>query len=362
MHGRITQSEIARRAGVHVSTVSLALRNHPSLPAATREKLQALALEMGYRPDPSLSALIAYRRKAQPRPLQAPLAYLTSWDTMWGWKQAPAHVQFFAGASARAGEVGYPLEHFWLGEPGLSGRRMSEILTARGITGLVVASHQRDNAKLLDFDWSRFSAVKIDFLPHQPELHTVTNDQRAIIRLAMRRVRAAGYRRIGLVMPRSWDDFVDRAWSCGYLGEQQDFAASEQIPILFYVEEAPAGGGGEGPGDAVPVRVFKSWFERYRPEVLISYRPLLLPTLSALGLAVPRDVAYVDIFLNPPDGATAGVRENCFRVGELAVEILAGQLEQHTFGVPELPTATYVEGTWFDGASLPLRTKRVPVG
>jgi LacI family transcriptional regulator len=87
---------------------------------------------------------------------------------------------------------------------------------------------------------------------------------------------------------------------------------------------------------------------------LISKEQFVQPLLAELGLAMPRDIAFAEIFLDP-DGQTAGVRHNCERVGELAVEILDGQLQHHPHGVPSFPTTTLVEGTWFDGKSLPLR-------
>jgi LacI family transcriptional regulator len=77
------------------------------------------------------------------------------------------------------------------------------------------------------------------------------------------------------------------------------------------------------------------------------------PRFEELGLKVPRDVSFVDVFLDDFDGQTAGVRQNHATVGELAVEILAGQLHHNKYGVPEIPTTTYVEGTWFDGATCP---------
>ena len=64
---RVTLADIAVRAEVHVTTVSLALRNHPRLPAQTRERIQELAKKMGYVPDPFLRALVAYRGKMMQR-------------------------------------------------------------------------------------------------------------------------------------------------------------------------------------------------------------------------------------------------------------------------------------------------------
>ena len=95
--------------------------------------------------------------------------------------------------------------------------------------------------------------------------------------------------------------------------------------------------------------------QQHRPEVLISKRAFVQQRLDERGVSIPGDVAFVDIFLEKFDGSTAGVRQNNSTVGQQAVEILVGQLHQHKYGLPSFPTATLVEGTWFDGESLPAR-------
>jgi LacI family transcriptional regulator len=356
MKDRITMAQVARRAGVHPSTVSLALSNHPSIPPATRERIRALAAEMGYQPDPALRALTIYRHAHMPRPDAPPLAYLTHWDTEWGWKQQRAHARFYVGATTKAHELGYKLEHFWLGDSGLSHRRMSDIFSARGISGLIVASHLPENGRPLHLDWTKFSAVKIDYFPQEPVLHNVTNDQRAIMRMAVQRILAAGYHRIGLVMPRWWDEFGDLAWSAGFLAEQQWLPKKDQIPILYFAEGSAVRG-----ETLVPAKPFADWIQRYQPEVLLSLSRFVGPRLKELGLLVPRDIAFVE-FYHESEGGVAGVRHNCERVGALAVETLVGQMQQHTVGVPELPITSLVEGTWVEGDTLPWRatTHAVP--
>jgi LacI family transcriptional regulator len=99
---------------------------------------------------------------------------------------------------------------------------------------------------------------------------------------------------------------------------------------------------------------FEKWFHKHRPEVIISKGAFVLPLLKKMGLRIPKDVAFVDVFLEKPDGTTAGVRQNHETVGGVAVEILAGQLQHNKYGVPEIPTTTYVEGTWFDGQTCPV--------
>lgn len=364
MKSRVTQSDIAKAAGVHNTTVSLSLRNCPAIPEATRKRIQAIAAEMGYHPDPALQALVAYRAgRTSPRRQQA-LAYVTNWDSRWGWRAMPAHEQFYTGATRKAAEYGYQFEHFWLGEPGMSERRFSNMLFHRGITGVLLASHRMTSDALLGIDWARLSAVQIDRFPHTPGLHYVTNDQSGMVRRAVRQILAAGYKKIGLVMPRWRDDFVDQAWSAGFLTEQQRLPAATRIPILLYqndrVDALPPYGF-TNPAIALPV--LENWYRRHRPEVIISYSPCVRGRLDQLGLSVPHDVAYVDMFLERNDGRIAGLRQNCERVGEAAVEILVSQLRQNLVGLPAVRSSTLIEGVWCDGESLPGSVFRAgPVG
>ncbi|HEU5078671.1 MAG TPA: LacI family DNA-binding transcriptional regulator [Opitutaceae bacterium] len=342
---RVTLADIAQICGVHVTTVSLALRNSPRLPAATRDRIHKTARRLGYRPDPWLRALVSYRRRVSSRRSVPTLAYVTNWNTRWGWKTVTAHPDFFNGASRAAEELGFHLEHFWMREPGLTHGRLSQILNARGIQGVIIASHVREIDQTLRLDWDRFSAVKIDYFPHQPELPNVTNNQLHIIRLAMQKVKEAGYKRIGFVMDEGWDITVDRLWSAGFLWEQQSLAPEDRIPPYLFPQNEP----------------LHEWLEKHRPDVILSKSEFIQNAIKTLGWKVPRDVAFADIFLDDISGKTAGVRQNHETVGALAVEMLAGLLQHNKRGVPQIPTTTYVEGTWFDGRSLPNRNEPAPM-
>jgi LacI family transcriptional regulator len=98
---------------------------------------------------------------------------------------------------------------------------------------------------------------------------------------------------------------------------------------------------------------FRQWFEKHRPQVVISKRSFVQHEFDEMGLRIPEDVSFVDVFLEDQSGAVAGVRQNHAEVGAQAVEILSGQLQHNKFGVPEIPMTTYVEGTWFDGLTCP---------
>lgn len=349
---RVTQSDVARAAGVHNTTVSLALRNSPAIPEATRRRIQSIAEQMGYCPDPALQALVAYRngRMANRRPQT--IAYLTNGDSRLGWKQIPAQAKVHQGAHARAAQLGFQLEPFWLREPGISVRRLGAMLFHRGITGVLLASCVEDVGGLDELDWSRLCAVKIGCFPRSPALHRVSFDQCGAMRQAVKRATAAGYRRIGLVLPSGWDAAADQAWSAGFFVEQSRIDPALRLPALLYT---PAGNSAHGAAPVEPA-VLEEWIRSYGPEVIISSARFVLAPLKRLGRSVPRDVGFADLFLDGSDPALSGMRENCERVGEVAAELLVNQLQQNHSGIPAIATSTLVEGTWHDGLTLPTRS------
>jgi LacI family transcriptional regulator len=355
---RVTLADIAKADGTHVTTVSLAMRNSPRLAAATRERIQTLARKMGYVPDPAMQALVSYRTATRKNVSPTVLAYLTNWTTRWGWKETTGHPQFFEGAKASAEEMGYKLEHFWVREPNLTYKRLNKILQARSIRGVIVASYTRGGDDYLALDWDAFSAIKIDYLPHEPVLHNVTNNQCSIVRLAMKEAMKAGYERIGFVMHRGWDHSVDRMFTAGYLCAQQDLPEDQLLPAYIFPDKEPVEDWIDERSDVHPaVGPFKQWYDRHHPEVIISKASFVLPLLEELKIRVPEDVAFIDIFHEGQlNSALAGVAQNHRAVGALAVEILAGRLSHHKVGLPKAPTTTYVDGHWMDGGSLPQTT------
>lgn len=354
---RVTLADVAREAKVHVTTVSLALRDNPRIPEATRTRLRELAERMGYRPDPLLSALSTYRTRSKSPRYQATLAYLTNWSTEWGWKDAMGHGEFFSGAEKAAAELGFQLEHFWMKSPSFTEVHMSRILHTRGINGVILASHGREMNEVIRLDWADFSCIKIDYFPRQPAVHNITNNQSGMVRAAMRRLRKMGYRRVGLVMHRGWDHAADCNWTAGYLCEQQQIPPAHRIPAFIYPGPKPVERWMlEDSSTIVPdAEEFAGWLRRHKPEAVLSNGMFARPLFEKLGIRVPEDLAFVDLFLADFSGATAGMRQNYETVGDLAVRIIAGEIGHHRRGIPLIPTTTFVDGTWFDGASCPPR-------
>ena len=56
-HNMVTQAQIAEKLGISRQLVTFALAGYPQVAKVSRERIQATALEMGYRPNPHARAL-----------------------------------------------------------------------------------------------------------------------------------------------------------------------------------------------------------------------------------------------------------------------------------------------------------------
>ncbi|MDD5350078.1 MAG: LacI family DNA-binding transcriptional regulator, partial [Chthoniobacteraceae bacterium] len=114
MQTRVTLRDVAAKAGVHHTTASRALKNDPRVCPETLAKIKAIAEQMGYTPDPMLSALNAYRNASGHSQNHGTIAWLTNYPTRDGWRISSCYALYFRGASEQLLRHGYHLEEFWL--------------------------------------------------------------------------------------------------------------------------------------------------------------------------------------------------------------------------------------------------------
>lgn len=335
-----TTRMIAAECGVHFTTVSLALRNDPRVLPTTRERILAAAKRMGYRPNPAFTALMAQVRSGQHPENRETLAYVTHWRDEGDWRRNHAHSGHLAGATARATELGYGLEIFDLARQPLSGARLSGILRARGIRGAILAAFYGVTEPLA-LDWESLSAVQIDVHASLVSLPSVTNDQSQMAMIAYRRLREAGYRRIGIAIKAGWDANVRHSWLSGYLGAER-LAGVEDGLRPFISEDWNQS-------------AFAAWLAREKPDAIMTLdRAFVWTWLAKLGLRAPEDIGYVELDLLP--GAStefAGIRQNHEAVGAGAVDLLVSHLYHNRVAAKEQHSRTLIEGHWRDGASAP---------
>lgn len=352
MSNSVTMKTIAAQAGVTQATVSMSLANNPRIPVETRERIQAIANRLGYRPNPYVSTLMRIRRQGKPLQERPVLAFVCAQPTADGWRNHPSATirAMRDGALERANLRGYRTQEFWLYRDGMSAERFSEVLNARGIHGLLL-SPASEGKTAPQLRWEHFAAVSLSVPLPNLTLTTVCNDHYFSSLHVARECYARGYRRVGLVLRTFHQHRFQGRWEAGVLVAGQMNPGLEILPPL-YIEDG---------NDAA---TFSRWLKKERPDAIItpSLNTVsgLLQTVKRLGLRIPEDLGLA--VLGSPDlnSDTSGIFQNGELIGALAVDTLIALVERHERGLPGQATTLMVEGQWNEGTTLRPRPSAEP--
>ncbi len=328
---------LARRLRLSVATVSRALRDNPEVTPETRARVRRAAARAGYDPNPLLGAALSAVRRGRQQQYRGTLALVDALEA------EPAHYLAFhreivAGAKARAEELGFATELFWLGEgrAGLTHRRLSGMLRARGIPGAVLLPFHtaRDFS---DFDFTRLAAVQMDHSLVRPQLHTILPDHYVSIMRAVERLGPRGYRRIGLCLEERKDMRVRWKWSAGFLTLERSLGRPNLPPLIAPVLTKTG---------------FLAWYREHRPDLIFGHVQAMTAWLEEAGVRVPAEVGFVNLNLTEKAGPCAGLDLQPRRLGAVAVETVVGMLHRRERGVPERPQTITLEAMWCEGPTL----------
>jgi LacI family transcriptional regulator len=342
---RVLLRDIAKAAGVSHVSVSLGLRNHPSIGLATRQRIQKIAQELGYRPDPMLRALAEYRRGNKAPHFQGSIAWLNYHPEPKNLERYPEYQYYREGAETRARELGYQFVVLTPASDKMTSKKLERVLQHRNIQGLLLPPQPNHHA-VLDFDFSNFTAVAFGFSLASPQLHLVTNRHFHSSRLAVQVLWSYGYRRIALTIGLDMNERTEGALIGGYLTAPELFSNPKKLPPFITT------------GQKSDRKTFEQWLRKYRPDALITDNQLLKKLLEESGCRVPEDIALVDLAADPRQQEFAGINQNGYEIGRLAVETVVGMLYRNETGVPRIPHRLLVEGQWHEGRSAPNLLKK----
>jgi LacI family transcriptional regulator len=338
MNRRLSIRDLATKLGVSHTTISLALRNSPRIRPEVRQRVRDEANRLGYHPDATLSALMARLRTLSRPESRETLGFITAWSTRSGWRNAPNLARFFDGSRRRARELGYRLDEFWLNEPGMTGRRMTRILRARGIRGLVLHSLPSVGGRLA-LDWDHFACVTKGLTVQHPPVHRVVSSHYEDMHVVLSELARRRYKRPGLVLGEALSARVDRAWLASFLVHQNDVPLGQRVPALITQPgEEPAG--------------FARWFETYRPDVILFSEQPVVQWIRCRQQSVPDDVGLVHLDWSESLAPLAGLDSDPEALGVAAIDLLVGQLQANEFGIPRHEKIVAVKGHWVSGASV----------
>ena len=331
----VTTRDIAAHAGVSNATVSLALRNHPRISAATRDRVQRAAAELGYRSDPQIAKLMHHLRLQRAPGFQSTLAALTTIPES---DELNYLRDIIRSAEARAGSLGYAFMKMRLSHEEMEKPSLHRILSSRGVEGLLILPMSGPVNIEKWIQWKHYSIVAATYAVTAPEFHRVVPHQFGNALRLCRELAALGYRRLGLVHSEQHDLAVHHGFAAA-VAWQNMLGGTELVRPLIYAGVEPLD--------------LKRWFKSERPDVIIApgeseYRMIA----ERLKLTVPGAVGFAVMdWVGQPD--LAGIDEHPSEIGATAVDLLHTKIVNGAFGIPEVPTITMVSGKWVPGPSAP---------
>ncbi len=348
---RVRQIDIARKAEVSRSTVSLALIRHPRIPKETQDRIFALAEEMGYERDPALSVLSDYRRKVTRKDYRGTLALVSTVPVLEpkrddsGAAKNKFYLGGFAPLQAEARSLGYAVEFFNLGSTRREQERMSTVMHRRGIKGLLVAARP-EPIEDLAVNWNLFSAVQVSGAVRRGPLNRVQPDHFDEVMQTLSELERRGYERQVLVIFGNPLDPVLERYLGAYAQGIRHFANAFPAQFFRTGEEAA------------------EWCQKHQPDVVIGKQShFLLKCLQESGVQIPEQVGYCDLHIATPTHAGAigvsGFRQSGDEVAIQAVRLLDSMLTQNECGLPKHPLTLEVGGEWVEGATLRARRRLV---
>lgn len=330
---RVTLREIAQATGVSLMTVSRALRGQSGVSSGERRRIEKVAEELGYRPDPIVSRLMSHLRGSRVSSAE-PIAWITSHATPDEWHKNPSVWTTYLGARQRAEHLGYRLEEFWLNRTEVAPKRLSKILFNRGIRSVIVAQLPEPDV-FPDFEWQHFASVCCGNSLQAPALHRVTSNIFQGHLLVWESLRRLGYQRIGLSLPMAHDVRVNHLWQGSLAVAQAGIRSRDRVPPLIIAHYMP--------------EAFERWFDTVRPDAVISIRSAY-EWLLAKGIQFPNDCGFVEI--NGLHPQTAGLNRHQFEMGAAAVDLVVGELAIGQIGIPKIPKSVQLDCNWQSGPSV----------
>ncbi len=343
----MTIRDVAGEARLSRTTVSMALRNHPLISQATREHVKEVADRMGYRPDPRLRELGMHLQQCHRSPGRAVLAHIDFRCENKKPSDESTPDQLIEAIRDRAGELGYDVDVFFAGRDGMTDRRLSQILRARGIRGVLVGVAQTPG-RVLDLRWDFFAGILLSQSVVAPALDRVASHHVHNTEMAVQRLMRYGSRRIGFALYERADLRTERQSHAGFLLEQTKWPKRDRIPVLT------SGSEGFNKTD------FMKWINRHQPDTLLlpSPRNSVLAWLKEERVRVPEDMEVAFLDVPSPDCGLSGVYQNGLHRACCAVELLVAKLQAHNVGIPQWPVTLMCDGLWVDGTTTVDRSGR----
>jgi len=346
MESRPSLQQVARGAGVAKSTASLAMKNDSRISAVVRERVQAVAQEIGYKPHLEMAKLMSDFCAARRRKFSGTLALVNCSHDRDIIKQNSVANTIFDSAKERAEQLGYSLDTFWLRNPEVNATSLSRIFYARNILG-VIFHNLETNEDIAEFDpngelWKRFPCVITGRKIESPPLPFAVNDIYTTVYQLGIRMKDIGYRRTGFLLSKHLSDMVENRCVAGFFASQSQgwsSPASFKSSILTGLTKD---------SQAAVVK----WLKRYQPDSIICLSRYVYDWIISAGIRIPESMGMAFMDLSDDTKGMAGMMQNHRGISKAAVEALIGRILSKEENPPPFQYGIIMESSWRMGKTV----------
>ena len=297
-------------------TVSRVVRGQKAVKSATAKRVQLAILDLGYRPDPTMSALASYRTLGTRTKGDANVAFLDRDKTEYSeW--------VFAGLQKEARLHGYFVEKYVLHHDPNRQRQLARVLSHRGVRGLLFGPSSVQ-WEFVGWDWDQFAMISLGALPHKPAMHSVCMHYFDGAFSACQAALNAGARRVGFAIEPHLQKRTGHQWLGGYFAAMQVVDLCVPIPLWS------------------PNLNFHLWCQTNQLDAVLTIHPHLLSEWPGdsnkfylLNESAPSAHQTTNRYYLDPQ-----------QIGAEGVRFLHHLLLRREFGLPNEPKVTTLLGRW----------------
>ncbi len=315
-----TIKDIAKKAGVSVTTVSRALNGYDDVNEETRKKIKQVAAELSYSPNAVARSLVSRKTRT--------IGLIISDINRAGAKDAFAY-EVLCGINDRAGELNYDLLLFSTSPSKQVEKSYASLCKERNVEGAILSGLRLDDPYLHEvIEQNSFPCVLIDIPRIAANVAHVTSDSKIGASMAVRHLLENGHRRIAMINGHNQAS-VSRDRYSGYKEALEQFGLSADAGLAY-----DGGFSEDGGAEAMYQILIRN------PDVTAVFcaSDLMalgaLRTLEKMGLKVPEDMSVIgfdDITIASycsPKLTT--IRQDKYELGYQAAQLLIDMLEERT--------------------------------
>jgi LacI family transcriptional regulator len=343
---RLTLARLADHLGLAKSTVSMALSGRSGVSEKTRERVRQAAEDLGYRPDPIMSAFSRHRRGHE-----HPVAVMALV------RNHPKPTETVDMLQEVARELGYLLDVFLL-QDYPSQKALVHVLEARGVVGALIFEEAQPIA-LEPQTWSGMRCVYCGPYPGGGDegcpFDVVRHNPFDALSLAWRKAREAGYRRIGLLFPTqnpTMSTLEEKSLAAYRFRRQQeaDLPALEPYCRTFADFQSD-------------LSEINRWITEQKPDVVLGGFQAIYGLLHQAGHRMPEDFGFIGLRIRSRTDEVSGCLIEKKIITQVALKHLHSLVQEEKNAISQQSTTLVVNPVWKAGRTfLPKSSSHANLG